>query len=448
MSYSQCQFPNHFGGDITEQFEPTFVKLDKQVLRFYSYFKEHVVESRLENERVRRAIVYYYLEDKSIMVTEPKQVNSGVPQGLFLKRQVVVKPNGSPFMPQDFGIGIDVGIFGRQLRMYDCDEYTRHFFKSELKIDLPPACQAPQDNFAVSQIKVVPKKDGDLKEFLEKALGGGKVASQKQFLDNDRNVLRFFCSCEGLQYTVHYYLADDTFEIRECHHPNDGRDAFALLLRRQKLPDRFDVNQPGQNFIGDNYLTADEITPTSNIHAYGKVYVIQGVDEFTQKWYMTRYGYDFPLGNIQTPTPPEQVSIQKPPYNGFGDEVDTLGQMYRLVPQKPKVDFFKAVDNDKNVLRFTARFNTTVPEDVDRRFIVAFFLSDDSVSIYEPAQKNSGIIPGKFLHRRKYKNVDNNNETITPSDLAIGGDVKINGHSFHILSCDDYTGNWMKTALI
>ena len=31
MSYSQVQFPNHYGEDIQEQFEPTFVKLDKQV---------------------------------------------------------------------------------------------------------------------------------------------------------------------------------------------------------------------------------------------------------------------------------------------------------------------------------------------------------------------------------------------------------------------------------
>ena len=32
MSLSHNQFPNHFGqGDIQEQFEPTFVKLDKQV---------------------------------------------------------------------------------------------------------------------------------------------------------------------------------------------------------------------------------------------------------------------------------------------------------------------------------------------------------------------------------------------------------------------------------
>jgi hypothetical protein len=30
-SYSQTIFKNHFGADIAEQFEPTFVKLDKQV---------------------------------------------------------------------------------------------------------------------------------------------------------------------------------------------------------------------------------------------------------------------------------------------------------------------------------------------------------------------------------------------------------------------------------
>jgi len=121
-----------------------------------------------------------------------------------------------------------------------------------------------------------------MRNFMEKSLGGGKVSSQKQFLDHDRKVLRFYVTNQDLPYMVHYYLADDTLEIRECHYPNDGRDAFALLLRRQKLPDRFDVNQPGQNFIGDNYLTCDEITPESNINAYGRIFTITGVDEFTQ----------------------------------------------------------------------------------------------------------------------------------------------------------------------
>jgi len=94
-------------------------------------------------------------------------------------------------------------------------------------------------------------------------------------------------------------------------------------------------------------------------------------------------------------------------------------------------------------LRYTARFNTRVPEDVDRRLIIQFYLADDSLSIYEPAQKNSGIIEGKFLERRKYKNVDKQLAFISPTDMPIGGDVKINGHSFHILSCDEYTRNYL-----
>lgn len=147
MSLSHNQFPNHMGtSDIQEQFEPTFVKLDKQVLRFFGYFKEHVVESRLENHRLRKVTIFYYLEDKSIMLTEPKQVNSGVPQGAFLKRQVVLKADGCPFMPDDFQIGADSEIYGRCIRVYDCDEYTRAFYQRQ-GITLPAASMSPEDNF-------------------------------------------------------------------------------------------------------------------------------------------------------------------------------------------------------------------------------------------------------------------------------------------------------------
>ncbi len=97
-------------------------------MRFFAYFKESVVESRLENMRIRKVVIYYYLEDKSIMITEPKQTNSGVPQGHFLKRQVARKEDGTAFMPEDFAIGIDVPIFGRAMRIYDSDQYTRSFF--------------------------------------------------------------------------------------------------------------------------------------------------------------------------------------------------------------------------------------------------------------------------------------------------------------------------------
>jgi len=62
-------------------------------------------------------------------------------------------------------------------------------------------------------------------------LGGGRVPSQKQFLENDRKVLKFYVFSD-IPYILHYYLADDTLEIREINFQNSGRDPFPLMLRR------------------------------------------------------------------------------------------------------------------------------------------------------------------------------------------------------------------------
>jgi hypothetical protein len=35
---------------------------------------------------VRKLIIYYYLDDNSLSIIEPKKENSGIPQGAFLKR--------------------------------------------------------------------------------------------------------------------------------------------------------------------------------------------------------------------------------------------------------------------------------------------------------------------------------------------------------------------------
>lgn len=282
-------------------------------------------------------------------------------------------------------------------------------------------------------------------EFLEKKLGGGKVASQKQFLDYDRKVLRFFVTSEDLQFIWHYFLADDTIEIREVHFANDGRDSFSVYLRRQKLPETFNVNQPGQNFIGDRYLTSEEILPDRPLIAYGRAFTIRGVDRFTADYFNEKFNRVFGLSDIDQPRPRDPTKVQVPPHNGFGDEIDSLGYVYDLIPKKPKIDFFKYVDNDRKILRYTARFNTQIPEDLERRFIISFYLADDTISVFEPSQKNSGFLEGPFLKRNKYKNVDNNNEFITPQHLAVGGSVRVNGYSFHVLGSDDYTTKYLAT---
>lgn len=448
-SFSQSIYQNPFGqGDVTEQFEPTFVKLDKQVLKFTGYFKESVVESNLENWRLREVTIFFYLEDSTVMITEKKQVNSGTPQGTFLKRQMVLKgdqPIGeqTAFGVEDFIVGESINIYGRNYKITDADQYTREFY-GNLGHTQPDSIEIPVDNFTKSQVKPAPVKDTAMLDYLEHTLGGGRVKSQKQFLDNDRKVLRFYTVSDDEPFVIHYYLADDTIEIREVHFANSGKDQFALLLRRQKLPKQFSVGQPGLDSNQEAFLTEDEIKPREPIIAFGRTFDITGVDDFTHKYYKKNFNEHFPLGGVSEGKPPEQVPLVIPPYNGFGDEEDSLGYVKKLLPDKPKKNFFKYVDNDQKVLRFTARFNTQVYEDMDRRFIISFFLADDTLGIFEPAQKNSGIMEGKFLERRKYKNKHNGDKFITPSDIVIGGDVVINSYSFHILSCDEFTQNYLE----
>lgn len=82
----------------------------------------------------------------------------------------------------DFRLGETITIYGRNIYLYDCDEYTREFFE---KLGQPqgPTEQYQDDQWTTKvNNKWVPKKDAVMKEYFEKKLGGGKVNSEKQFL--------------------------------------------------------------------------------------------------------------------------------------------------------------------------------------------------------------------------------------------------------------------------
>jgi hypothetical protein len=82
----------------------------------------------------------------------------------------------------------------------------------------PEAEEAPTDSFEKKPQKDIKVHDRD---FVEHTLGGIRVQSQKQFLDNDRKVLRFFAKCDDMPYIIHYFLADDTIEVKEVHFNNE-----------------------------------------------------------------------------------------------------------------------------------------------------------------------------------------------------------------------------------
>jgi len=102
-------------------------------------------------------------------------------------------------------------------------------------------------------------------------------------------------------------------------------------------------------------------------------------------------------------TPSERVAELKPPraprmippYNGFGSEEDSLGNCLSLIPKPPQRDFVKFMAHDRrgfdsNELRFTARLVTDVAVDRDRRFVVSYYRTDDTLLIFEPPVRNSG----------------------------------------------------------
>lgn len=213
-----------------------------------------------------------------------------------------------------------------------------------------------------------------------------------------------------------------------------------MEFKRQKLPRKFSLNQPGQTYAED-FVTDKDIRFGEDFVVFGKVYRLKGCDPFTHQYYRAKYGAEFPLLAAGEGPAEKKSNVIIPPHNGFGDEVDSLGFVFRLIPIPPKKDFFKWVDN-QGCLRFTAQFNTAKPEDAERRFIINYYLSDDSIQIYEPPTRNSGFSEGKFLERGKYKHPSREGEKLGPADLVVGQDVRINGHLFHVTDCDEFTKKW------
>ena len=88
--------------------------------------------------------------------------------------------------------------------------------------------------------------------------------------------------------------------------------------------------------------------------------------------------------------------------------------------------------------------DTEYSVDAHRRFIISFFLSDDTISVFEPPQRNSGVLGGKFLERMRAPLPGQGKFKVEPTkyysstDLYIGAKIIINKTSFIIVGADDY----------
>mmetsp|Transcript_3328 Transcript_3328/g.7418 ORF Transcript_3328/g.7418 Transcript_3328/m.7418 type:complete len:471 (-) Transcript_3328:16-1428(-) len=263
---------------------PAWLKHDRQVLRFAAYFQEPVHENPKENFRVRHCTVYFYLEDGTMMVTEPRIENSGIPQGTFVKRHRIPKNDGSFYTFQDLATAETLEIYSRAFRLYDCDDFTREFYRGYMGIE------------------------------------------------------------------------QDSQEI---------------------------------------------IAPE-----------------------------------------PQHVQMGYPPHSGLGSEEDALASCLHLTPRPPRKDEIKLMSQEGQALRFEGRMANGVADDSARRFVVAVYVSDDSVCVWEKKQRNSGYSSGKFALKSKKRTPDGT--WYKAQDFFLGAVVVINAMPFHLLNADDATISYME----
>lgn len=439
---------------------PAWVEYDRKVLRFYCYFKEAIFSSAMETFRVRKCVLYYYLEDDTIHVAEPKVENSGIPQGSLIKRHRIPKDDNTLLGLTDLIVGNEICVYGRYFYITDADDFTRAFYEKH-GTALAPAVPLPIDPFT-AKTTVEPKTNKKLmyamKEHMEAGLGkpmGTNIEKTQKFLKNDKKVLRFYCLHEDNKlygeprpYIVHFFLADDTIEVAEVKDPNNSRDSCAMSLKRCKLPKNFnegtklDVQSIGVTDPAVIYYTPEDMVIGGNIQVYGRKLKICGCDEFTKAFYKLNFGCtdaDFPTNLLTSMDVPEQVFTIPPPVStGYGIEEDSLGSFVYLNPKIPKEDYRKLLENDGIVLRFQAKLKNPAEEDEDRQFILSYYMSNDQVQVFERFSRNSGFIGGKFLERSRQMNVDTR-KYFAPSDFKAGGEATINGFSYENLQPDEYT---------
>ncbi|XP_073330014.1 EF-hand domain-containing family member C2 [Pagrus major] len=472
-------YPKGQGSDL-----PSWVVFDKQVLCFEAYCQEAVPDARDETYRIRRCKIYFYLEDDTIQVVEPEYKNSGIPQGTLIRRQRV------PLPPPDddqfynifhFNINQQMVLYSRSFTLTNCDSFTRNFL-TKLGMRLNDCATVPDDPYS------------NLREQIEKNMKPlrpyERCDTLKQYLEHDRNVLRFNCFWDDTESVfgdvreliLHYFLADDTIEICEVIPPNSGRDV-SKFLRRNKLPkcapaqlkqpgevtgrtvlNVFASSTQGKRYILDSLKTGAvhedfykdcDLTVGGEVNVWGRRVIIADCDDFTKDYYRSKYGIeDFTPVQYKAPPAPKP-SRTVPPYNGFGSEEDSLSSCQGLLPKPPQKDLRKFMEKDRcgldsNVLNFHAKMVTTDPVDRDRVFIISFYLCDDSISVFERPQKNSGVLGGKFLAGGRVKKPGQElfkrelPEYFAAQDLYVGATLCLNNKNFQLLDADEYTFNYME----
>ncbi|GIY92285.1 EF-hand domain-containing protein 1 [Caerostris extrusa] len=263
----------------------------------------HVAGHPRRPPEMRRVVLQYYLADDTMEVLEDHARNSGrIPaQSPRKKQKIPVDMNELPvsfprsylevkdedmtwFSPQDLTTGKDIVVLGKKIFLYDCDEFTRHYYKTQFGEDLESIAVAEKPKPANPKVFPPHTGLGSWDDSLQNCLSLLPKAPKKNFLKEmhfNGIILRYkaelvtpFKDEKMRRFVVSFSPGDDTVIITENNVPNSGFDGGSFVKKGKLL------KPESEKSLRPEYYTAPDFHIGAEIRANGKLFILTDADRF------------------------------------------------------------------------------------------------------------------------------------------------------------------------
>ncbi|XP_050306827.1 EF-hand domain-containing protein 1-like [Anthonomus grandis grandis] len=296
-----------------------FLEYDGKVLRFKAAWDDR------ENEYgdIMKFEILYFLSDDTVAVKNVQEENSGRdPYPVLLRKMKLPKiytdsPVTYPaiylektenevteyYQPKDFLVGNTIFVLGRDMLLYDCDKFTRDYFRNALGIEQKPAISVNVEKPETPAPQVPPHDGlGSLEDSLQNTLTFMPKPPRKDVMKqivNANKYLRFEMKMDAVhpedtirRFILFYSLADGTCKIQEPPIKNSGILGgkylrSTLLVKPESDPLNPELYTPADFYIG------------ATIIVFGQRFIITGADLYVYR-YMQENSSKFPCEVIES----------------------------------------------------------------------------------------------------------------------------------------------------
>ncbi|XP_047536676.1 EF-hand domain-containing protein 1-like [Vanessa atalanta] len=261
--------------------------------------------------------MFYFLQDDTIAVKEIHDGRGGKdPFPLLLKKRKLPKvwkerPSSFPsiametteeeitefYSPRDLIVGETVFVLGRRFLIFDCDNFTRKYYRTMLNIEQPSRIEVHHETKKEFPKSIPPHIGiGTPEDTLQSCYGLTPKPPHKDVIKYNLNAnkyLRYLCELDWIhpedkdrQFVLSYSLADGTVKIGEIPRRNSGiREGKFLKSMRLQTPES-DPNFP-------TYYTPDRFYIGAIVPVFKHRFKIVGCDLFVYR-YMSANPDKFP----------------------------------------------------------------------------------------------------------------------------------------------------------